>query len=141
MAGKTFPDIYCSKMKVGRLTVYLASTRKGAFRIGLELNRSSRPVHFFRRLFPTANLTENDHLNQHLAEAVEAALRNTPSEKALSMDVSFTPFQWAVLKAIATIPFGHTRTYGAVASMMGKPLAARAVGQVMRRNPFPLLFP
>jgi O6-methylguanine-DNA--protein-cysteine methyltransferase len=141
MAGKTFPDIYCSKMKVGRLTVYLASTRKGAFRVGLELNRSSRPVHFFRCLFPTASLTENDRPNQHLAEAVEAALRNTPSEKALSMDVSFTPFQWAVLKAIGTIPFGHTRTYGAVASMMGRPLAARAVGQVMRRNPFPLFFP
>jgi O6-methylguanine-DNA--protein-cysteine methyltransferase len=141
MAGKKFPDIYCSKMKADRLTVYLASTGKGAFRVGLGLNRSIHPVPFFRRLFPTARLTENDRLNRPLSEAVEAALRNTPPKKALSMDVSFTPFQGAVLEAIATIPFGQTRTYGAVASMAGRPLAARAVGQVMGRNPLPLVFP
>lgn len=141
MAGKTFPDIYCSKMKVDRLTVYLASTGKGAFRVGLELNRSTRPAHFFRRLFPTARLTENDRLNQHLAEAVDAALRNAPPGDTLSMDLSLTLFQWAVLEAIGTIPFGQTRTYGAVASLVGRPLAARAVGQVMGRNPLPLVFP
>jgi len=141
MAGKTFPDIYCSKMKVDRLTVYLASTGKGAFRVGLGLNRSIHPVPFFRRLFPTARLTENGRLNRPLAEAVEAALRNKPTGNALPMDVSFTRFQWAVLEAIATIPFGQTRTYGAVASMVGRPLAARAVGQIMGRNPLPLVFP
>lgn len=141
MAGETFPDIYCSKMKADRLTVYLASTGKGAFRVGLGLNQSSHPVHFFRRLFPTAHLTDNDQVNRPLAEAVEASLRNAPAEKDLSMDVSLTPFQWAVLEAVAAIPFGQTRTYGAVASMVGRPLGARAVGQVMGRNPLPLIFP
>jgi len=141
MAGKTLSDIYCSRIKVDRLTVYLASTVKGAFRVGLGLNPSTPPVPFFSRLFPTAHLTEDDRLNRPLADAVEAALRNTPLENALSMDVSFTPFQWAVLEAVATIPFGQTRTYGAVASMVGRPLGARAVGQVMGRNPLPLIFP
>ena len=141
MAGKTFPDIYCSKMKADRLTVYLASTAKGAFRVGLGLNRFSHPVPFFRQMFPAAHLTENDQANRPLAEAVEAALRNAPRGNALSMDVSFTPFQGAVLEAIAAIPFGQTRTYGAVASMVGRPLAARAVGQIMGRNPLPLVFP
>jgi len=141
MAGKTFPDLYCSQIKLDRLTVYLASTGKGAFRVGLGLNRTSRSVLFFRRLFPTARLTEDHRLNRPLAEAVEAAFRNTPTETPLSMDVSFTPFQRAVLEAVAAIPFGRTRTYGAVASMAGKPLAARAVGQVMGRNPLPLIYP
>jgi O-6-methylguanine DNA methyltransferase len=72
---------------------------------------------------------------------VEAALKNAPKVKALSMDVSLTPFQWAVLEAVATIPFGQRRAYGAVASMVGKPLGARAVGHVMGRNPLPLIFP
>ncbi len=141
MAGKTFPDIYCSKMTVDRLTVYLASTGKGAFRVGLGLNASSHPAHFFRRLFPDARLTEDDAMNRPLAEAVEASLRDRPRGKPLSMDVSLTPFQWAVLEIVAAIPFGQTRTYGAVASMAGRPLAARAVGQVMGGNPLPLIFP
>jgi O6-methylguanine-DNA--protein-cysteine methyltransferase len=141
MAGKTFPDIYCSKMKTDRLTVYLASTDKGAFRVGLGLNQSRHPVRFFRQLFPTAHITENDQKNRLLAEAVEASLRNAPAEKALSMDISLTPFQWAVLETVAAIPFGQTRTYGAVASMVGRPLGARAVGHVMATNPLPLIFP
>jgi len=141
MAGKTFPDIFCSKIKLDRLTVYLASTGKGAFRVGLGLNRSSHPKHFFGRLFPAERLAEDERLNRPLAEAVEAALRNRPAGNALSMDVSFTPFQWAVLEAVASIPFGQTRTYGEVASMVGRPLGARAVGQVMGRNPLPLIFP
>jgi O6-methylguanine-DNA--protein-cysteine methyltransferase len=141
MAGKTFPDIFCSKMTADRLTVYLASTGKGAFRVGLGLNPSGHPVHFFRRLFPSARLTKSDRPNRPLAEAVEAALRNRLTGNALAMDVSVTPFQWAILEAIATIPFGQTRTYGAVASMVERPQGARAVGQVMRRNPLPLIFP
>jgi len=128
-------------MTVDRLTVYLASTGKGAFRVGLGLNPSSHPAHFFRRLFPSARLTEDDPMNRPLAEAVEASLRNRSRGKPLSMDVSFTPFQWAVLEVVAAIPFGQTRTYGAVASMAGRPLAARAVGQVMGGNPLPLIFP
>lgn len=142
MAGKTLPEIYCSKMTVNRLIIYLASTGKGAFRVGLGLNRSIHPVQFFRHLFPDLRLTENDRRNRPLAGAVEATLRNRPvQKKAFPMDVSMTPFQRAVLEAIATIPFGETRTYGAVASMVARPGAARAVGQVMRRNPLPLIFP
>ncbi|MCJ7684347.1 MAG: MGMT family protein, partial [Desulfobacteraceae bacterium] len=70
-----------------------------------------------------------------------AALLNNPEKKPLPLDFSCTPFRWSVLKAIATIPFGETRTYGEVASMVGKPGGARAVGQVMGKNPLPLIFP
>lgn len=52
-----------------------------------------------------------------------------------------TPFEWAVLKATSEIPFGETRTYAWVAKRIGKPKAVRAVGQALRRNPWPLLIP
>jgi len=142
MAGKTLPEIYCAKMKMDRLIIYLASTGKGAFRVGLGLDRSIHPVDFFRHLLPTLRLTENDRYNRSLAEAVEGTLKNTlEQKKPLSMDIAVTSFQWTVLEAIATIPFGQTRTYGAVASMVARPGGARAVGQVMGRNPLPLIFP
>ncbi len=52
-----------------------------------------------------------------------------------------TLFERAVLKAALEIPFGETRTYAWVARQIGKPGAARAVGQALRKNPFPLIIP
>ncbi len=51
------------------------------------------------------------------------------------------PFQRAVLNAIAKIPFGETRSYGWVARAIGKPGAARAVGQALHTNPIPIIIP
>ncbi len=141
MAGKAFSDVFCSILRVDRLSVYLASTARGALRVGLGLDRSERPAAFFERVYPHARLAEEEGANRSLAEAVEAALANRSVPETLRMDVSLTAFQEAVLKAISTIPFGETQTYGAVASRVGNPQGARAVGQVMGMNPLPLIFP
>lgn len=50
-------------------------------------------------------------------------------------------FTAAVLRATAAIPWGRTLTYGQVAELVGKPRAARAVGQAVGRNPIPVLIP
>lgn len=52
-----------------------------------------------------------------------------------------TPFQRRVLEAARTIPAGQTRSYRQVAEMIGRPRAARAVGQALGANPAPLLVP
>lgn len=57
----------------------------------------------------------------------------------LPLKVSGTPFQLAVWKAIAKVPFGKTVSYGKIAAAIGKPLAARAVGAAVGANPTPLL--
>ncbi|HZZ65292.1 MAG TPA: methylated-DNA--[protein]-cysteine S-methyltransferase [Candidatus Baltobacteraceae bacterium] len=59
-----------------------------------------------------------------------------------AVDISdLTPFEQAALKAAAQIPPGQVRSYAWVAQAIGRPKAARAVGQVMARNPLPLFFP
>lgn len=53
-----------------------------------------------------------------------------------------TPFSRRVLEHLkATTPRGSWTTYGKLASACGSPRGARAVGSVMARNPWPLLFP
>ncbi len=52
-----------------------------------------------------------------------------------------TGFQWRVLGALRRIAIGKTCSYAELAHAAGSPLAARAVGQVMRRNPWPILVP
>ena len=52
-----------------------------------------------------------------------------------------SPFGRAVMEANGTIPYGETRSYSWVARQVGRPRAARAVGQVLARNPLPLVVP
>lgn len=52
-----------------------------------------------------------------------------------------TGFTRRVLGAARTIPPGTTISYGELARRAGSPRACRAVGQVMARNPVPLVIP
>ena len=52
-----------------------------------------------------------------------------------------TPFQRKVLEETLQIPAGETRTYGWLAARAGSRKAARAVGQVMAKNPWPIIVP
>ena len=141
MAGTTLPKIFCWNMKIEDLNIYLASTKRGAFQIGLGLGKQLDSTTFFRKRLPNARLVESYPLNQQLVKAVQAVLLNKLSKGTIDFDLSCTPFQLLVLNTIGRIPFGETRTYGDVAAMVGKPKGARAVGQVMRKNPMPLIFP
>lgn len=40
-----------------------------------------------------------------------------------------------------TIPLGETRSYKWVAQRIGRPRAVRAVGQALKKNPYPLIIP
>ena len=52
-----------------------------------------------------------------------------------------TPFFERCWRACRTIPAGETRTYRWLATAAGSPLAIRAAGQAMRRNPLPMIVP
>ena len=56
-------------------------------------------------------------------------------------ETKLTPFQWKVLATTTRIPLGQTRSYKWVAKAIGKPKALRAVGQALKKNPFPLIIP
>lgn len=55
--------------------------------------------------------------------------------------VEGTEFQEASWEALRAIPYGETRSYGDQAHSIGRPGAARAVGQANRRNPLPIVVP
>ena len=53
----------------------------------------------------------------------------------------FSAFDKAVLEVTAAIPYGQTISYGELAARAGSPLAARAAGQAMKKNPLPVIIP
>jgi len=59
----------------------------------------------------------------------------------LELDLQGTPFQTAVWRALLAIPFGETRSYGALATAIGRPDASRAVGAANGRNPLSIVAP
>lgn len=60
----------------------------------------------------------------------------------IALDMSgLAAFDRTVYEVARTIPPGRTLTYGDVARRIGEPGAARAVGQSLGRNPFPIVVP
>lgn len=59
----------------------------------------------------------------------------------VTLDPAGTAFQRKVWTALLTIPFGETRTYGQIATQIGKPTAVRAVGAANGRNPLSIVAP
>ena len=58
--------------------------------------------------------------------------------KKKSRPLSFAEKVW---KAACEIPLGEVRTYAWVARKIGQPKAARAVGQALKKNPYPIIVP
>jgi methylated-DNA-[protein]-cysteine S-methyltransferase len=58
------------------------------------------------------------------------------------LDLSWaSAFQRRVWEVDCSIPYGETRTYLWVATRVGLPKAARAVGQALANNPLPIIIP
>jgi methylated-DNA-[protein]-cysteine S-methyltransferase len=80
---------------------------------------------------------------QHATERIRGLLEGGADDlKDLELDLTgvqaFHQRVYALTRAIAP---GRTRTYGELALELGAPHAARAVGQALGSNPFPIIVP
>ena len=60
---------------------------------------------------------------------------------AVPLAATGTPFQREVWDALVAIPFGATRSYGELASALGRPTGGRAVGAANGKNPLSIIVP
>lgn len=79
----------------------------------------------------------------HLASAIKGLLEGEAIEFSLDVaDLSLcTEFQLLVLRAEHRIPRGSVSTYQLIAEYLGIRNGARAVGNALANNPFPLIVP
>jgi len=82
-------------------------------------------------------------LVEHLADSIKGLLEG--DKIGFSLDVAdlslCTEFQRNVLRAEHSIPRGSVSTYRLIAEYLGKSNGARAVGNALATNPFPLIVP
>ncbi len=83
----------------------------------------------------------SDPVHRAAHAQLRAYARGELKEFSLPLDPQGTPFQRAVWAALLKIPYGETRTYGEIATAIGHPGAARAVGMACRSNPIGLIIP
>jgi methylated-DNA-[protein]-cysteine S-methyltransferase len=89
---------------------------------------------------PDAHFDKNYLKN--LQEKIAAYFEGVHTD--FSVNVNFnglSNFGVAVLTACRNIKFGQTATYASLAEQSGRPAASRAVGNILAKNPLPLIIP
>jgi len=93
--------------------------------------------------FPAAGEAAPPPEVQRAIDRIVALLRGEASDLSnIALDMDEVPaFHRRVYEAARNIPPGMTLSYGDIAARAGAPGAARAVGQALGRNPFPIIVP
>ncbi|MDV3002953.1 MAG: Bifunctional transcriptional activator/DNA repair enzyme Ada (plasmid) [Chroococcopsis gigantea SAG 12.99] len=93
-----------------------------------------------RRSWPNAEIRYTPSLTRQLNERIFNAAR-FEEQKPLTLSLKGTNFQIQVWRALLKVPFGGITTYSTIGEMIGRPLAARAVGNAVANNPIGYLIP
>jgi methylated-DNA-[protein]-cysteine S-methyltransferase len=93
--------------------------------------------------FPAAGEATAPPEVQGVIDRIVALLHGEMSDlSSIPLDMDQVPaFHRRVYEAARAIPPGMTLSYGDIAARVGAPGAARAVGQALGRNPFPIVVP
>lgn len=91
----------------------------------------------------TTSTKADSNLFPQLQQKITAYFEGTCVDFSdVKLDLSrFAPFAERVLLACRKVRYGHIITYGQLAQMAGSPRSARAVGNILAKNPFPLIIP
>jgi O-6-methylguanine DNA methyltransferase len=122
-------------------TMRIASSERGVVYLELPLENGRGFFGWMKRHAPTAELVEDFERNREYIAQVTQYLEGKRREFELPLDVRGTEFQCQVYDELAKIRYGEIRSYGDVASAVGRPRAVRAVGAANGANPIALIIP
>jgi len=90
---------------------------------------------FFREIFKKELLEKpNELLESEIINAIEG--------KSFNIDFNFnSDFQRKVLSIVMNIPKGKVTTYKSIAIAIGNEKLSRSIGNILFRNPFPIIIP
>jgi methylated-DNA-[protein]-cysteine S-methyltransferase len=88
-----------------------------------------------------ADWVRDDSILPDVFNQLDAYFAGTLTEFDLALDLGGSAFQQRVWKALRTIPYGETRSYGQIAIQIGAAGASRAVGLANGRNPISIVVP
>lgn len=121
--------------------MFVAVTQRGVCRAEfMDFNDIEELLDDLRNAWPFSSIGESIASTRHVIDAFfgsDTAVKHGP----LSIHVAGTNFQIAVWRALLKIPSGVVTSYAQVATALGAPRSARAVGNAIGANPVALLIP
>jgi O-6-methylguanine DNA methyltransferase len=116
---------------------------RGVVGIQLPEGREQETRARMQRRFPGAREAPPPPQVRGALEAIAALLRGEPSDLGVvDLDMAgVPPFHQRVYRLARTIAPGATLSYGEIATRLGAPGSARAVGQALGKNPFAIVVP
>jgi AraC family transcriptional regulator, regulatory protein of adaptative response / methylated-DNA-[protein]-cysteine methyltransferase len=127
-----------SDSPLGRMLI--AATDKGICAIQFA-DSDDELEHGLRHEFPFAIRRRDDAAMQPWKHNLLRQMQGERLHSSLPLDIQATAFQRKVWTYLQSIPFGDTRSYGAVAKAIGQPTASRAVARACATNPVAVAIP
>lgn len=119
---------------------FVANSKRGVCRLAFLGNEDpSDEVRRLEAIWSKASLVENPDAIRKISDAVFSNTRKP--DRPLSLLVSGTNFQINVWRALLNVPSGSVISYAQLASGIGRPGSARAVGNAVGANPVAFLIP
>lgn len=132
------PNMVYAECSSTQGNLYLAATPQGLAGVWFTDQRHLPDVSSWQRREDVSQVP----MLQETQQQLETYFAGKLQQFDLPLDLSAgTPFQQAVWQALLKIPFGQTTSYSALSSSIGKPLAVRAVGTAIGRNPIGIIVP
>jgi methylated-DNA-[protein]-cysteine S-methyltransferase len=129
--GETTVYTHSLATPIGRL--FLAVDRQGAvYRVAFD-EISDLPEELV--------IEENKYACGELEYQIEEYFAGQRKRFSVDIHLRGTEFQISVWKRLQKISYGNTISYGEVARKIGRPDAARAVGNAVATNPVPIVVP
>lgn len=139
-----YKTIYIGDMSASPLgNVWVAVSERGLLAVEFQTDRQKFRQYIQKLSSPAQvqiilDADKTEYALRQIAEFLNGERRDFD----IPIDWSvMTPFQAQVLRLTYAIPYGQTLTYGEIASQIGNPKAARAVGRAQATNPMPLVIP
>lgn len=118
---------------------FVASTPRGICRVDFIDDRApDAPLEALARLWPRAGFRACPAATRPL---VDTMVGRTEHARSVRVFVGGSPFQIQVWKALIALPSASLASYADLASLIGRPRSARAVGLAMGANPVAYLIP
>ncbi len=120
--------------------IHVALSGEGLVAVEFGVNRATFLAHMIRE-HGVEPIEDQARSGEVLAQ-IKDYLAGERTSFDLTVDLrGRTDFQRLVLRAASGVPRGGLATYGEIAREIGRPRAARAVGQALARNPVPIVIP
>ena len=101
-----------------------------------------RKIEFGKHGLPEDAMWQEDHpLLQMAEQQLTEYFSGKRQQFSLPLAADGTAFQKSVWTALQQIPYGQTTSYGALAKLLDRPKAARAVGGACHHNPIVIVIP